>query len=101
MISERDTVYLSGPMTGFHNENFAAFNMMEEKLRKKYQCKILNPSKQERGLSYQQCIEIDLAMVRASTVVLMLDGWQNSPGAKKELSEAINHNKRIITEREV
>jgi hypothetical protein len=39
---------------------------------------------------------ICLEMLKPCDVFALLDGWQNSPGAKRELRLALEDNKKII-----
>lgn len=101
MFEADHTVYLSGPMSGVTALNFPKFFATEAVLRQHFPCKVLNPAKTETGLTYEQYLEIDLAMVRASSHILLLQGWENSHGASLEKAEAERLNKKIVHEMEL
>ena len=94
-ISEKDTVYISGPMRHKPFMNFPAFFGMEAFLREIYGCKVLNPARNESGLTLDQYLAIDLVMVRVSDVIIMLDGWETSEGASLEWHVAKEEGLRI------
>ena len=101
VIFKDDTVYVSGPMRHHDFLNFPAFFAMEAWLREKFGCKVLNPARNESGLSYEQYMMIDLAMVGASSVIVMLDGWEKSEGATAERYEAVKNGIRIVEEKDL
>lgn len=101
MFKDDDTVYISGAMTGKPGFNFPEFFSWEAMLRQCYRCKVLNPAKHEPGLSYEQYMEIDLAMVRAASHVMLLKGWDESRGSRLEKEEAEKHGKVIVHELDV
>lgn len=87
MIKKTDVVYISGPMTGYPECNYPAFNAMEEKLVKKFGCKVLNPAKNFNGDATRKRHEYfrcDFQNVLAATAVVYLKGWTGSEGAWSE-----------------
>ena len=58
----------------------------------------LNPTIIPLGLTIQEYMKIDLAMVDCADAVLMLKGWENSKGANLEWNYAKYMNKLIIYE---
>jgi hypothetical protein len=86
-------VYISGAITG-KIDYLKTFNEAEKELKEMGHIPI-NPCCVPLGLNWQTYMIIDLAMVEASDAILMLNGWQDSKGAKQELERAIQENKKI------
>lgn len=100
-LTNEDLVYISGPMRGKPMFNFIAFNSMEKFLRDVFGCKVFNPADNEPGLTYDQYIVLDLTMVRLSTAIVLLNGWEKSEGSTLERYEAKIHGLKIYTEQEL
>ncbi len=45
VITKNDIVYVAGPMTGLAKHNYPAFHRMEQKLKARFQCTVLNPAR--------------------------------------------------------
>lgn len=88
MIGPGSVVYLSGPMTGYPDENRPAFFAAEYLLRMVYGCAVLNPARWPDGLSWVQYLRLDVAMLRGASVVVLLPGWESSRGARIEIDLA-------------
>jgi hypothetical protein len=89
-------VYISG---GISND----FNYMEK--FKKAEDKLtamghiaLNPCWIKAGLSYEQHMHIDLAMVDVADALYMLKDWEDSKGAKIERQHGLKNGKKIYYE---
>lgn len=93
-------VYISGSMASRPNEYHEVFKKAEEEL-KKYGHTIINPSILPRGLVHTKYMPICLAMVEAADAVFMLDGWENSKGAKLERDYAEYQGKTIFYEKTI
>lgn len=80
----RHVIYISGPITGVprYREMFeaAAKELTAEGFIP------LNPAVLPEGLTEQQYMRIDIAMLDASDAVLLLDGWERSRGSSLECS---------------
>ena len=80
------TIYIAGPMTGLPDYNRAAFNAKAAELKAKG-WRILNPAALPT-LDYDLYWPINKAMLDGADAIYMLNGWQHSNGANKELSYA-------------
>jgi len=95
-------IYISGPMTGLPDYNFAAFEAAEKLLRKTVpSAEIINPHELSRGVDqhnaeWEDYLKLDLrAMLDCDTVVI-LPGWHNSKGALLEIHVATSVNIPIV-----
>ena len=80
-------VYIAGPMSGYEEFNFPAFNRAEELLRKSYGYKhIVNPAKLHptTDLPWAEFLKQDLRELIACDAVFLLKGWEKSRGATLE-----------------
>lgn len=80
----RGIVYLSGPITGVPNY-WEAFEKAEDQLTS-LGWAVLSPAKHPQGLTNEQYMRMDFAMIDVADVVLILPGWSGSEGARLELS---------------
>jgi hypothetical protein len=102
-------IYIAGPMTGYPEFNFPAFFTAEEKLTKEGY-KVFNPAdkKQEKeledngsyatgdaalaisqGFDFRKAYMWDLEKVVKGNGIYMLNGWEQSPGARGEHAAAV------------
>jgi nucleoside 2-deoxyribosyltransferase len=72
-------VYLSGPITGVPNY-WEAFEKAEDQLTS-LGWAVLSPAKHPQGLTNEQYMRMDFAMIDVADVVLFLPGWEKSSGA--------------------
>ncbi|MBF4433218.1 DUF4406 domain-containing protein [Vibrio anguillarum] len=80
---KKKKIYIAGPMTGLPEFNKPEFFKAEFKLS----CDnytVLNPAILPDGLQHHEYMEICLPMVRVSSAVYMLKGWEKSKGAVME-----------------
>lgn len=96
MIKPYDTVYICGPMSGLPDFNYPAFNAAEVAIRERYACRVLNPARQPDGLTWEEYMRRGCADVVSATVVVVLPGWQKSPGAVIEMATALIHGIRVV-----
>lgn len=90
------TIYISGPMTGIENLNREAFERAEKKIQEMGHI-ALNPHRFPELESYEDYLLLDLEMIAmAADAIALLPGWENSPGAKKELAAAISLGLEIL-----
>lgn len=105
MITKHDTVYIAGPMTGKPNYNFQAFDAAESYLRTTYSCKVCNPASfgaivlKHAGhtqLVNELAADITMQALKLCTKIYLLNGWEESKGAIREVDYAIKNNMQIL-----
>lgn len=102
---KKPKIYIAGPMRGKHDFNYPAFRDWA-KLHRDVGWEVENPA--EIGAAYGTPEQINadpalLAAVMAAEIhaletcdaIYLLDGWQNSEGARKELATAIAYGLKI------
>jgi hypothetical protein len=94
----KPVVYISGPMTGYENFNFAAFNEAADKLRR-LGYPVVNPADfgANPNATWKDCLVRDLNAMAACDVVLVLPGWKKSSGAKLEVHVARAYGTAVIS----
>jgi len=83
-------IYISGPMSGYPDCNFAAFHAAAERLASAG-WKVFNPAENFGGrkdLRREAYLRLDLAMLAQCDAIAMLPGWEDSRGAKLEYTVA-------------
>ncbi|EME5675778.1 TPA: DUF4406 domain-containing protein [Escherichia coli] len=84
-------IYIAGPMTGYKDHNRTAFSMAAMKL-KSAGYTALNPAILPDGLSQQQYMSICIPMLMCADAIYLLDGWEESAGARAEYAMALKLN---------
>lgn len=81
----KKVVYISGPMSGLPDYNFAAFNAAAAMLRTSG-FHVLNPADfgANPEVPWRRCLERDLVTMFHADVVVTLPGWEKSKGAVLE-----------------
>lgn len=90
LYGEKPTYYLSGPMTGLPDYNRPAFNRAAEYLRKQG-FTVWNPAEEfDASVTLPRKIYMrkDIEALLKCQAVVMLEGWENSAGARLELEIA-------------
>ena len=79
-------LYLAGPMTGFEDFNFPAFNKMAAELRARGYV-VENPAEHGvvDGADWADYMAYDLTRLGLCGQVAVLPGWENSKGARLEV----------------
>lgn len=101
MIKSSDIVYIAGPMTGKRLFNYPKFFGMAGIIKKIYGCEVLNPARQPEGLEYEEYISRAMSDLSHATVIVLLNGWSLSRGARMECDEAKKRGIQMIAEREI
>lgn len=84
-------IYISGPMNGLPDFNYPAFNAQANWLRGLGH-EVENPAEHFDGdqtRTRKEYLVKDLAVLADCDAIWMLDGWQNSPGARLEHAYAV------------
>jgi hypothetical protein len=89
-------IYLSGPMTGYPEFNFPLFNRVAETLRRQgYQ--VISPAEiQPPVQTWEACMREDIKALMNCEKVAVLPGWENSKGARIEVSLAFQLGMEIV-----
>lgn len=82
-------IYLSGPMTGFHDFNFPKFNRAAQALRG-LGYTVSNPAEinPDASKTWNECMRADIKALCDCDTIVLLPGWENSKGARLELDVA-------------
>lgn len=98
MKIKKPRLYLSGPITGTSDYMKRFANAEENLIKEGYS--VINPAKVNAQMpsdtSYAQYMKMSLTMLDMSDIIYMLDGWENSRGAKIEHQFAEINNIRIM-----
>lgn len=78
-------IYISGPMSGYKEHNFPAFNEAAEKLRA-LGWDVVNPVdiNPDTNTSWLRCIAADILAMEGCTDIALLPGHENSDGSLME-----------------
>ena len=93
-------VYIAGPMTGLPRWNYDAFEEAAWRLRA-FGADVTSPHEMDiaagfdpdsptagKKFNLQAALDADIAVVEASDLVVLLPGWEDSPGAIAEVLTA-------------
>lgn len=97
------TVYLSGKMTGLAESEYKENFRNAEMFYRACGYEVVNPCnlseivlKRKPGASYEDFMAEDLRALRSCTHIAMLEGWESSPGARREKAEAKSNGLKIM-----
>lgn len=94
--------YLAGPMTGYEDYNYPAFDAMANHLREKGH-EVINPASHfggNQGLPYRDYMRRDLGrLLNEVDAIVLLHRWMDSPGAYLEYLVAVATELAIYTQR--
>ena len=89
------TIYLSGKITGLEKSVYEKNFQQAELFYRACGFEVVNPCyisaellKRKPNADYEEFMREDLKALRGCTHIAMLEGWQTSNGAKRELKEA-------------
>lgn len=89
-------IYIAGPMTGYLDLNFPAFHFEAQRLRGEgYE--VVNPAEinPDPGAEWSDCMRADIRELMTCDSIFMLQGWENSRGARLEHHIALSLGMRI------
>lgn len=100
--------YLSGPMTGYADDNFPAFNTLASALRAAGH-QVVNPAEIDPGMPqppkedrvawmayYHACLRADVRAMMDCEAIALMPGWTESNGAHLELHLAHRVGMRVV-----
>jgi hypothetical protein len=90
-------VYIAGPMTGFPDFNYPAFNAQAATLRS-LGFHVENPAENPKPPSgaWSDYMRLSIAQVVTCDMVVVLDGWAESRGARIEVELALDLGMSVI-----
>jgi hypothetical protein len=92
-------VFISGPMSGIVDDNKAAFDAAEDRL-KRAGFDVFNPAwlTFTSGWDRNDILTIDMVALSKCDAIYQLDGWEKSKGAIAENSFALSSNKIFLSD---
>jgi hypothetical protein len=81
-------------MTGLPDENKPAFNAAAAALRAA-NYDVVNPAELPDGWTWKEYLKRGLNDLTGCNGMAMLDGWEDSPGARQEVSEGLRMDLRV------
>lgn len=94
-----ESVYIAGKMKGLPDNGAAAFAAAEQELQK-LGLIVLNPAVFPNGLPGNRYMPMCLSMVETASALILLEGWEDSPGARLEKAYAEYQGKPVYELRE-
>ena len=97
-MEKKERIYVSGPITGT-KDYIARFSIASLRLESKGYS-VVNPAMVNAMLpkdtTYDEYMAMSFAMMDLCDGIYMLDGWENSKGAKMEFERAVKNGLNII-----
>lgn len=102
-MNEKKMVYISGQISGLaRRTSRRRFLLAELWIRNNTDAAPVNPLRFAiPDLTYEQQMAIDIAVLKKCDAIFMLQGWENSPGAKREHDVAGKYEKEIIYQEDI
>lgn len=92
-------IYISGPIEGV--DNYREKFERAKRIIEKYGHKAINPAGLDPyGLTREQMLNVDLALLDLCDIIYMLKGWEQSCGANREYGYALAKGMGIMFERD-
>lgn len=93
-------VYVSGPMTGYPDENYPAFAAASKELRAIgyavcNPCETTDILKEGGPMTHADYLRFDFARVLEADFLVALDGWEQSLGALSEILMAVRMDVKV------
>jgi len=93
-------IYISGPMTGIKDFNYPEFNRVTKELREQGH-EVLNPVEicnhlDNTTATWEDYMMVCLPAIDKCDTIYLLDGWEQSTGARLELKIAKEYGLEII-----
>ena len=92
-------IYISGPITG--TDDYMKRFCDADRILSDKGYEVINPAAIARLLpdfEPNEYMKIDLKLLELCDAIYLLDGWQHSNGAKKELYRALCDGKKVIVQ---
>lgn len=95
-MSKKKTIYIAGKMRGLYALGFKNFFLAQDYLERRG-WKVINPAemdvehwvKEKTPRNWFECLRADLAAIEDQCdAIYMLNNWEDSNGAKRELAKA-------------
>lgn len=96
MITNRDTVYISGKISGIEEKAIPLFYCIEAYLKSVFSCRVINPVRQPQHKRWHEYMMHDVDLLNDATVLLQIPNWKDSVGSKIEYDLALMHGIQII-----
>ena len=100
-MSDKKTIYIAGPMRGYKDYNFPAFDAATVELEKQG-WNVISPAQMDRDVGFdpskgevtpefiREAMLRDVeAIIKHADAIAMLEGWRDSDGARAEWAIAI------------
>ena len=89
-------IYISGPMSGYVESNFPAFEVAAKRLRQQGFTVISPHEIEPKENTWAACMRSDIKQLMDAESVAVLQGWEKSKGAGIEVGLAIKLGMQIM-----